>query len=86
MLLERLLYHMLVEGMGFDTFVESVMFDLNPESLKNEAVPLPGEVAVLRSAVSVQQPAELALPAVLRPVPPTCDKGKEKFMLFSNHD
>lgn len=65
-----------------------MVFDLNPGSLKNKAVFLPGEAAVLRSAVSAQQPAELALLAGPLPVLPTCNKGKDKFKVFSfsNHN
>ncbi len=48
------------------------------ESLKNKALFLPGEAAVQRSVVSVRQPAEPALLAVLLPALPTCSKRKEK--------
>ena len=44
-----------------------------PGSLKDSAVFLPGEAAVLRSVVSARQPAEPVLLAVLRPVLPTCN-------------
>ena len=53
-----------------------------PKSVKTTAVTLPGEVAVRHSAASAQQPAELALLAVLRPVLPTCSKGKRKVYPF----
>jgi len=54
--------------------------------LKIKATFLPGEAAVLHSAVSARQPAELALLAVLRPALPACNKRKGKFTLFSDHN